>query len=102
MRRTETGKPVVMCQLWEEIEVGWGERPDGFSLHVSLADRNAAVQEHWDALPAVCPAEYEAPIGEPFWAEVSWEVADRVAACSRASKRGVWFGPGASVPTRLV
>ena len=50
---------LFVCQFWEESERGWGVRPDGFSLHLSMADHAAYVKEHNDALPkGYVPDEY--------------------------------------------
>ncbi len=34
-------KKQVVVQLWNEIEVGWGFRPDGYSLHKDEEARRA-------------------------------------------------------------
>ncbi len=36
----------VVVQKWEETERGWGVRPDGFSLHLTDADRSAYIGEY--------------------------------------------------------
>lgn len=43
-------KPVV-CQTWCESERGWGQRPDGYSLHLTNADRVQFIKEYSDSLP---------------------------------------------------
>ena len=60
----------VLCQKWEESERGWGTRPDGYSLHLSEADRKCFIKEHWGRLPDEVPDEYSRPSGTPYWCEV--------------------------------
>ena len=42
---------VLFCLAWEESEQGWGTRPDGFSLHVTVDVGRAYVKAHNDSLP---------------------------------------------------
>jgi len=41
----------VICQKWSESESGWGQRPDGYSLHLTEEDRERFVKEYWDSMP---------------------------------------------------
>lgn len=46
MKDQKTATPSHMvCQKWKEVELGWGERPDGFSLHVSEEDRQQFIKQ---------------------------------------------------------
>jgi hypothetical protein len=57
----------IVVQKWEERERGWGTRPDGFSVHLSEADRLAYIKEYWDKMPdGPAPDEYSAPSGSPY------------------------------------
>lgn len=64
----------VICQKWEESEnePGWGVtvRDDGFSIHLTEADRIAFINQYWKALKAEngnkVPASYIRPNGEPY------------------------------------
>lgn len=66
--------PNVFCQPWEESEAGWGTRPDGFSLHYTIADRQKYVEEHAACLRQAygnqVPQEYDRPDGDPYIIEV--------------------------------
>jgi hypothetical protein len=42
-QRNPDGKRLVVCQDWLEHERGWGSRPDGYTLHLTLADRDVYV-----------------------------------------------------------
>ena len=50
---------------WRESERGWGQRPDGWSLHLSVADANGYIADYWSRQPAVVPSEYSFPSTEP-------------------------------------
>lgn len=61
----------VVVQKWEESERNWGTRPDGFSVHLSEADRLAYITAYWDSLPSEVPDEYSRPHGTPYLAEIA-------------------------------
>lgn len=66
---------------WEESELGWGVRPDGFSLHLTEADAQRYVDAYWKRMPDAVPDEYERPTrGAMFAHEVSDKTYERVAA----------------------
>jgi hypothetical protein len=62
--------PTVYCQLWEESERGWGQKPDGYSLHLSLEDRSAFIDSYWKDMPDAVQDVYERPRGEPYKASL--------------------------------
>jgi hypothetical protein len=37
----------VVMQRWYESERGWGQRPDGCSLHLTEQDRAAYCKKYW-------------------------------------------------------
>jgi len=79
------GTRLVIVQKWEESERGFGTRPDGYSLHLTEADRETYVKEYWDGMPDTAPEEYSRPDGTPYAAEV-----DEVTFASvQASKNGI-------------
>lgn len=63
----------VIVQLWEESERGWGVRPDGYSLHLTEADRVLFVSTQRASLPDAVPDEYSRPIGMPYASVVDAE-----------------------------
>lgn len=75
----------VIVQKWEESERGWGVRPDGYSLHLTEADRAAYVQAYWDWMPDEVQDEYSRPSGTPYSAEVD----DAVLAKVKAGDKGI-------------
>lgn len=72
-----TGYPVI-CQLWEESEMGWGQSPDGFSLHLTIADRDAFIKAYKKDRKGSTPSIYDRPCGEPYQQLVSQKVADLI------------------------
>lgn len=60
----------VVVQKWEEIELGWGSRPDGFSLHLDEKSRRKYVDAYWATMPDEPPDEYTRPDGTPYVAMV--------------------------------
>lgn len=73
-RRIEAGPPEKTAAsgsgfaiAWTETEAGWGQRPDGFSLHRTPEEAKAFVKKYWDGMPdGPAPSEYSFPEGEPF------------------------------------
>ena len=80
-----TAKYEVVVQKWEESESGWGTRPDGFSLHLTDADRAAYERDYWAKMPDEAPDEYSRPAGTPYRAKVDAETFTKV----KASKNGI-------------
>jgi hypothetical protein len=75
----------VVCQQWEESEASWGVRPDGYSLHLTEADREAYVTQFWaeerKRNPSrATPAEYTRECGTPYLVDVDQETYDKIAA----------------------
>ncbi len=68
----------LLCQKWEESELGWGTRPDGYSLHLTDEDRRAYIQKYWDRMPASTPEEYSRPDGTAYWFEATKDQYDEV------------------------
>jgi hypothetical protein len=68
-------KLTVVCQDWLESEAGWGQRPDGVSLHLTESDRVAYCKAYWSDQPGRDangnpPHEYSREDGSPFLVEV--------------------------------
>lgn len=88
----KTKKYPVVCQQWEESERGWGCRPDGYSLHLTEADREAYVKD-WVAWEKKLnpnrevPDEYTRPCGTPYIVDVGQEIYDKIT----ASKNGLRY-----------
>lgn len=81
----------VFAQLWEESERGWGTRPDGTTLHLTVADAEAFIADYnkrYNSEPEV-PDEYTRAIGKPFEVDVDRRLHDELAA--KADKHGIWY-----------
>jgi hypothetical protein len=54
----------VYLQYWEESERGWGIRPDGCSIHITMEDHNRYVSGIYsDRDPKNVPDEYDRTCG---------------------------------------
>lgn len=62
---------IAIIDNWLEIEVGWGDRPDGASIHLTKEDYKNYVNAHNESLPDVRPREYSEPGGSPKVVKVS-------------------------------
>ncbi len=76
-KQIELGPFEAFCQKWEESEEGWGVRPDGFSLHISIEGVKRYIAEYWNTLPnEEVPREYSRPSGTPYLVGVGRAVMD--------------------------
>jgi len=76
---------------WEESERGWGVRPDGYSLHLTLNDWNKFYVEFISTQPKdYVPDEYTRTSWEvPKLVEVTEKVYNEVLANKK--KHGKWY-----------
>jgi hypothetical protein len=80
--------PVVRVD-WVESERGWGQRPDGYSLHLTREDAEAFIKDYWDKMPdrgprGEVPDEYSRP-GEPMLSQVNTRTLRKI----KKSKNGL-------------
>lgn len=61
-------------QYWEESERGWGTRPDGCSLHLTMDDLHKYVSNVYSIRTGDVPHEYDRTIGSPIEVKVSNEL----------------------------
>lgn len=84
--------PAVLV-TWTESERGWGQRPDGASLHLTRDDAKAFIQAYWDRMPARSqlggdvPDEYSRPDNDGRTVMVDGPLRDHIAAAK--DRRGV-------------
>ncbi|MBU1202086.1 MAG: hypothetical protein KKA51_06280 [Nanoarchaeota archaeon] len=78
MTRNKENLETVVKQEWIESEKGWGIRPDGYSLHKNVKDRDLYVKKYWDSMPDEVPDEYSRPIGLPVPIDVNKKTYDRI------------------------
>ena len=92
----------VLAQDWTERERGWGMRPDGFTLHLTIEARNAYIKAYnakYNNLPSA-PDEYTHADGEAKLVQVSEKIYRKLV--KHKDKNGLW-GSGASyAPNSLV
>jgi hypothetical protein len=61
----------VIVQKWTEYERGEGQRPDGYSLHLTKTDLKAFIRSQYKGLPRDhVPDYYVRTSGDPYNAEV--------------------------------
>lgn len=90
MAKTKTSKRTypVLAQSWTESERGWGQRPDGYSLHQTKEDRDAFVDSYNKQFnnKAEVPDEYSFADGSPTVVVVHTSIYRKL----KASKNGIW------------
>ena len=75
----------VYLQYWEESEKGWGVRPDGCSLHISISDYKSYLEKVYsDRNPVVIPNEYDRIVGDLIEVEVTNKIYDEILNCSNS------------------
>ena len=80
----------VYKQEWLESERGWGQRPDGCSLHLSMQDCTQYIKDYWERMPDDPPDEYSKPSGHPILVEVSESVYKEVHAAQKQHGLRIW------------
>ena len=82
---------LVIKVPWVEYERGWGQRPDGYSLHLNVSDAHNFINEYWAKQPpregGMAPDEYSAPEHTSAWDIV--EVTDETYEKVSLSKNGI-------------
>lgn len=97
--RTRSSDYNVWAVQWEESESGWGVRPDGFTLHVSLENAQEYIKEITAerskdyAETERVPHSYSRVDGEPFKVSVTREVHQKI----KEAKSGFLWGSPSGV-----
>lgn len=53
----------AFLDTWTESESGWGQKPDGGSIHLNEEEYRKYVKNYWDSMPDSVPGCYERPDG---------------------------------------
>lgn len=97
----------VIAQNWEESERGWGVRPDGFTLHLTMDNHDAYVEAYLGRQKAyfnkelgvgITPSEYTRLSGRAVEITVNDQIFQKLT--EHADKNGLW-GVGRSSPRDL-
>lgn len=70
--------PIAYLVTWTEFERGWGQRPDGYSLHPTKEAWDAFYKTYRAKMPASAPDEYSAP-DDPVAVEIDDMLAEKLA-----------------------
>jgi hypothetical protein len=71
-------KRVAVMQPWIESERGFGQRPDGCSLHQTSDDLDQYCEDYWAKMPDVAPLEYSKQDGPTRIITISEELWERL------------------------
>lgn len=93
--RDETAMRPAVLITWIESEAGWGQRPDGASLHLTQEDADAYVRAYWDSMPprdenGMAPSLYWRPTSAGTTVLVDGQLAGRLE--EAREERGVRIG----------
>jgi hypothetical protein len=95
--QTPDGRYLVVCQDWTEHERGWGSRPDGYTLHLTFADRDIYVEGYnstYNNLPTA-PDEYtEGHSIQPRIVAVDWTTFDSLVEYPKKEHQYPWRAHG--------
>jgi len=89
MNKTTNSNPelyLFLRQDWEISELGWGTRPDGYSLHKSRHCAIQYIEEYWDGMPDEVPSEYSSPVGLQYPSSVAKGVCEVVLASGNGAR----------------
>ena len=70
---------------WTESERGWGQRPDGCTIHLSEEDYKTYVADYWSTMPDTVQDEYSRPDGGLREVTISDELLEQL----KKSKNGI-------------
>ena len=91
----QTMPDFFVCQKWEEIEFGYGERPDGYTLHPSWDAHKSFLEDHEKLnrsfMNMIPPAEeISVPCGTPYEVKTNLLPSENM---QKAQERGhgAWF-----------
>ena len=70
----------VYLQYWEESERGWGVRPDGCSLHLTMEEQKKYIESIQESRmnDKEVPYEYDRVVGDPFEVMIKDDLYDEV------------------------
>lgn len=82
----------VVCQDWEESERGWGVRPDGFTLHLTVEDHAAFVEKFAKQFHSAkeAPDEYTRTSGPTRLVTVDEATYNQLCTSKNRKANGMW------------
>jgi len=82
----------VVCVRWTESERGWGQRPDGVSLHLTTEQAHEYIVKYEKSLPDAVPHEYSFASHNRIPINVSEGLYEKVKAASKNKGLRFWQG----------
>lgn len=95
----------VIVQIWTETEAGWGQRPDGYTIHLTEDDRLLFVEGYSKHLQEIygdnTPSEYSFPDGDAYVGDVDDKLYVNLVLDQQKSdsSKGIW-GTGRNLPPK--
>jgi hypothetical protein len=83
---------LAVCQAWTESERGWGQRPDGYTVHRDFAERDRFIESYNARLPAEIPESYSFADGYPYLVDTGADL------YAKLETSGTVWGPGSTGP----
>lgn len=86
----------VVVQKWEELERGFGSRPDGWTMHLDADTHREYIEKFYrerNANAGPVPDEYSRPCGTPYEIQVGPKTYAKI------KEHGVVWGPGNMPPS---
>ena len=82
---------IAILETWTESESGWGQRPDGVSLHLNEGDYKDYVKNFWEGKFGPAPHEYSREDGNTRVVYVSDDIYNKI----KETKNGwrLWQNP---------
>ena len=74
----EVAKVRAICQKWVEYSANGERKPDGYTIHLSVEERAAYIDNYWKELEKPTPLVHSAPYGTPYLIEIDPEMAERI------------------------
>jgi hypothetical protein len=93
----------IWVQKWTEYERGWGQRPDGYTLHKEFSDidkfLNRIRREELLTYKGETPDEYSAPTGKPYETLITDpEILKKI---EESDRFGIWGGGSNDYPKSI-
>lgn len=92
---TKNDTYLIIVQDWEESERGWGVRPDGHSIHLSMEECKEFSKEFWvkekeNKAPGYVPDCYTRESGKPYPFDTNQKTYKMLLQLRKEGRTGTW------------